>query len=254
VLAARIEEDCKRRREVEKQIFDAALAQIETTNQRERPAIVVGDEGWNVGVVGIVASRLVERFGVPVVVVGFDGREGRGSARGPEGARLHDALSRCRETLIGFGGHQAAAGVHVASSDLERLRDAFADACAAQAADGGRASRSAAHADAMLHVGDDLAAVMADLDRLEPCGESNAPPSLRVDGVEVLGVRVMKGEHLRVTVRHGDGRLDAFGFGFAAQAPKVGDRVSITGALRRDAFRGRASIELRISDLRPSGA
>jgi single-stranded-DNA-specific exonuclease len=250
LLAMQLEEDCKRRREVERQIVDAALAQIDDTGQTESAGIVVGGDGWNIGVVGIVAARLVDRFHVPVVVIGFEGASGRGSARGPVGARLHDALTACRDTLEGFGGHQAAAGVHLARAALEPFREAFLSACAAAASAGGKPF-SPAPADATLHAEDDLAAVMADLDRLEPCGEANAPPLLELADAEVLDVRIMKGEHLRLTVRHGDRRLDAFGFGFAAQAPRGGDRVAITGALRRDAFRGRASIELRLSGVRP---
>jgi single-stranded-DNA-specific exonuclease len=252
MLAMRLEEDTKRRREIERAIVEAALAQIEETGQAERPGIVVGSEGWNVGVVGIVAARLVDRFRVPVVVVGFDGAEGRGSVRGPIGARLHDALTNCRDTLVGFGGHQAAAGVHLAQTSLERFRDAFAEACAANR--DARASGPSRVADARLHEADDLAAVMADLDRLEPCGEANAPPLLRVDDVDVLAVRVMKGEHLRLTIRHGQGRLDAFGFGFAARAPREGERISMLASLRRDAFRGRASIELRLEEIRMTQA
>ena len=90
---------------------------------------------------------------------------------------------------------------------------------------------------------------MADLDRLEPCGEANAAAMLHIDDAEVLDARVLKGEHLRLTVRHGDRRFDAFGFGLASAAPPVGEHVAINGGLRRDSFRGRTSIEIRIANV-----
>lgn len=254
-LAARLEQDTRARREIEKKIFEAAVQQVAETGQIERAGIVVGAEGWNVGVVGIVAARLVERFGVPVVCAGFEGAEGRGSVRGPEGSRLHDALSRCREALVGFGGHQAAAGVHLAESAMERFRDLFAQACLDLGAeDAERGShvrgRVATLHDVLLDPRDDLWSVVVDLERLEPCGQGNRAPVFGILGAEVREARVMKGEHLRLSVTWEGRVLDAFGFGLAQQAPQVRSRVDLLGQLRRDDYRGRGNVELRISSVR----
>jgi len=254
-LAGKLEQDTRTRREIEKKIFEQAVLQVGETGQIERAGIVVGAEGWNVGVVGIVAARLVERFGVPVVVIGFDGAEGRGSVRGPEGSRLYDALSRCREALVGFGGHQAAAGVHVAASHLERLRDLFAQACeglGAEEGDRGSHVRGtvAALNDAALDPRDDLWSVVVDLERLEPCGHGNRSPLVGVFGAEVREARVMKGEHLRLSLSWQGRALEAFGFGLAQQSPQVRSRIDLIGQLRRDDYRGRGAVELRISSVR----
>ena len=251
-LAARVEQDCKTRREIERRLTAEALAQVESTGQGDAPAIVVAGQGWHVGVVGIVAARLVDAFGVPTVVIALDGAEGRGSVRGPSGSRLHDALTRSSTALLGFGGHQAAAGVHVASDSVERLRASFREACAAQAGGDGersdvRRTRVAPRWDARLDPHDDPHAVVVDLERLEPCGEGNVAPLLSVADVEVVSVRVMKDEHLRLVVRHGGRLLDAFGYGLGSVAPARGAIVELHGRLRRDTYRGRGAVELRLT-------
>ncbi|MBI2392875.1 MAG: DHH family phosphoesterase [Deltaproteobacteria bacterium] len=260
-LAGKLEQDTRARREIERKIFDAAVQQVGETGQIERPSIVVAADGWNVGVVGIVAARLVERFGVPVIAIGLDGAEGRGSVRGPEGSRLYDALSRCREALVGFGGHQAAAGVHVAAREVERLRDLFAQACGDLASvdpglgEAGRGShvrgRVATAFEAALDPRDDLWSVIVDLERLEPCGERNRAPTFGVVGAEVLSARAMKGEHLRLALSWEGRALEAFGYGLAREAPQVRSRIDLIGQLRRDDYRGRGAVELRIGAIRP---
>jgi len=255
-LAGKLEQDTRARREVEKKIMAEAVDQIAATGQIERPSIVVAGEGWNHGVVGIVAARLVDKFAVPVIAVGLDGAEGRGSVRGPEGSRLYDALARCRDGLLGFGGHQAAAGVHVSANAIEKLRDLFATACGDLSAEEAERSshvrgRVAATHDCELDPRDEPWSVVVDLERLEPCGEGNKAPQLMIAGAEVLSAREMKGEHLRLTVGWEGRTLDAFGYGLAKEAPRVRTRIDLIGALKRDDYRGRGAVELRISSLRP---
>lgn len=243
VLAAQVEELTRRRRTVERDVLDAALAEVERTGQADAPAIVVGAEGWNVGVVGIVAARLVDRFHVPAIVVGFEGDEGRGSVRGPKGARLHDALVTCADTMEGFGGHQAAAGVHLRRDRLEALREGF---CAAHA-HLPRPERHAAPAvDADLDPRDEPSRVVRELGWLEPTGEGHPYVRLRVSRARVTSARVMRGEHLRLVVDHEGRWLDAFGYGLAAASIGVGDVVDLIGSLRRDHYRGGSAVELRV--------
>ena len=257
-LAARLEQDCVSRREIERRIVGEATAQIEALGLQRAPGIVVAAQGWHVGVVGIVAARLVDAFHVPVVVVALEGDEGRGSVRGPAGSRLHDALTAARAGLLGFGGHQAAAGVHVAASSVERFRELFQQACAdaAPAPIGDpndesdvRAVRVGPIADATLDPLDEPGALVVDLERLEPCGEGNRAPLLRVLDAEVLSVRIMKEEHLRLVVRHGGRLLDGFGYSLAQKAPERGARIDLVGRLKRDTYRGRGAVELRVTSV-----
>jgi single-stranded-DNA-specific exonuclease len=125
-LGAEIERLQVERRSIQEKMIAEAVREIEEAGYQQRPAIVVGREGWSHGIVGIVAGRLVSRYGKPVIAIGFEpGGQGRGSVRGPKGARLHDALTQVGDVLDRFGGHQAAAGVEVRQSRLGDLRDAF---------------------------------------------------------------------------------------------------------------------------------
>ncbi|MGZ3475529.1 MAG: DHHA1 domain-containing protein, partial [Polyangiales bacterium] len=254
-LAAKLEQDTKTRREIERRIFEESVEQVVETGQIEAAGIVVAKQGWHVGVVGIVAARLVERFGVPVIAIALEGEEGRGSVRGPEGSRLYDALVKSKEALAGFGGHQAAAGVHVHSNRVEGLRELFAQACADALSDANSRVRSKVgpRHDALLDARDDPWAVLVDLERLEPCGEGNRAPLLAIPDAEVLDARAMKGEHLRLVVRWEGRTLDAFGFGLAkdTELPARGARIDLIGQLRRDDYRGRGAVELRIVEVRP---
>ncbi|HEX6767268.1 MAG TPA: DHH family phosphoesterase, partial [Polyangiaceae bacterium] len=122
-LAAAIESATLERRALQDRMLDEALAEIRDERYDERSAIVLGREGWGTGIVGIVAGRLADRFARPVVVIGFENGHGRGSVRGPRGARLYDALELASSLLVRFGGHQAAAGLEVELSRLGELRE-----------------------------------------------------------------------------------------------------------------------------------
>jgi single-stranded-DNA-specific exonuclease len=244
-LAAEIEQRQLERRAVQDRMLEEALAEVERERYRERPALVIGRDGWNHGIVGIVAGRLASELGKPVVVIGFEAGVGRGSVRGPKGARLHDAVSACAPLLRRFGGHQAAAGLEVALEQLGALREAFEAACAAQ-------SPSAPVADApsvRLAAGDSLAKVLADLSELEPCGESNPAPALALVG-RVVSAREVTGGHLKLELSLDSGeRLGAFGIGMGARAASLKGEVAVSGKLRPDRYRGGNAIELKLEKI-----
>jgi single-stranded-DNA-specific exonuclease len=244
-LAAEIEQRQLERRAVQDRMLEEALAEVEREGYRQRPALVIGREGWNHGIVGIVAGRLASELQKPVVVIGFEQGVGRGSVRGPKGARLHDAVSACSPLLRRFGGHQAAAGLEVAFEQLEALRQAFESACAAQPA-------LATTDDAprvRLASGDALPKVLADLGELEPCGESNPGPSLALMG-RVVSAREVSGGHLKLELALESGeRLSAFGVGMGARAEALSGSIAVSGKLRPDRYRGGSAIELKLDKI-----
>ncbi len=243
-LAGDLEQQNALRRSLQDTMLGEALAEVNERGYAERPAIVLGREGWSQGVVGIVAGRLADRFARPVIVVGFEGGHGRGSVRGPRGARLHDALSEVQHLLVRFGGHQAAAGLEVAAAELDALREAFV------AAIGNRppSDAPAAHGPSVaLAPGDTLARVLDDFALLEPCGEGNPLPELELTA-DVLRAREVQGGHLQLELQvEGSQRLAAFGPGLGARAASVAGRVLVAGRLRRDRFRGGDAVELLLS-------
>ena len=246
-FAAEIEQRQLERRAVQQQMLDDALAEVEREGFRERPALVLGREGWNHGIVGIVAGRLASELQRPVAVIGFERGIGRGSVRGPKGSRLHDALAACAPLLRRFGGHQAAAGLEVELEQLGTLRRAFEAACEAQAPlrmyDDVPRTR--------LAPGDNLARVLADLALLEPCGESNPTPALALMG-RVVAAREVTGGHLKLELLLESGeRLSAFGVGMGSRAEALtqATEVAVSGKLRPDRYRGGSAIELKLDKI-----
>jgi single-stranded-DNA-specific exonuclease len=248
-IAAEVEEHCTRRKEIERAVVAEALHELDDPALAALPCIVLARQGWHPGVVGIVAGRLASRFGKPTVVVALDGATGRGSARGPAGFSVYDALARARDTLVAFGGHHAAAGVEVAADRVAAFRDRFAEACAAI---GVPSLRRAFDADARLEPGDHPARVMHDLARFEPCGQANPAPRVAVDGARVLGAREVRGGHLRLWVDVAGQSLSCFGPEMGPLAATIGARARLVGALRRDTWTGGGAIEMRLVAAEPA--
>ena len=231
-------------------MLDEALAEIREEGYDDRGAIVLGREGWGTGIVGIVAGRLADCFARPVVVVGFENGQGRGSVRGPRGVRLHDALGHTSELLVRFGGHQAAAGLELELARLAEFREAFEAAVAVVSAprDGVPASPALDPADGVLRLvpGDSPNRVLADLALLEPCGLGNPHPEIELEA-DVLVAREVTGGHLKLELDVAGARLGAFGVGMGARASELGKTTVLSGRLRRDTFRGGDAVELKIA-------
>lgn len=244
-LAARVEQLQLERRALQDKMIAEAVDEIERDQLATRGAIVIGREGWNHGIVGIVAGRLASRYGLPAVVVGFDAGTGVGSARGPAGSRLYDALAHAKDTVLRFGGHQAAAGVTVERERFAQFREAFEHACGALA---GEAAASASDPVVELHPGDELSRVLADFTRLEPCGQDNPAPLLAVQA-QLLVARAVRGGHLKLELELERGRrISGFGPNLGEHAATLEGHVRVVGRLRPDDYRGAGAVELKLSD------
>jgi single-stranded-DNA-specific exonuclease len=246
-LAAEIEQCSMERRLLQDAMIEEALAEIEREGWAERPAIVVGREGWNHGIVGIVAGRLADKFRRPVVAVGFTDGHGRASVRGPAGSRLFDALSAAKGVLIRFGGHQAAAGAEIMLPRLGELREIFEAACAAQPPPEKSASDDGEFA--WLAPGDQPARVLQDLYLLEPCGAGNESPRLAFEAT-VLSSRQVQGGHLKLELElEGGTRIGAFGISLGERATSLSGKIAVLGKLRPDRYRGGNAIELKLEKI-----
>ncbi|MEO7036507.1 MAG: single-stranded-DNA-specific exonuclease RecJ [Polyangiaceae bacterium] len=248
-LAAEIEQRSSERKLIQERMIEEALAEIESEGWAERPAIVIGREGWNHGIVGIVAGRLADRFNRPVLAIGFTGGHGRASARGPAGSRLFDALSECKDILVRFGGHQAAAGAEVELLRLAELRACFEAACAAQPPPQKSSQEKADSELSWLAAGDDPSRVLNDLYLLEPCGAGNVSPSLALEAT-VLSARQVNGGHLKLELElEGGTRLGAFGIAMGERASGLRGKIAVLGKLRPDRYRGGNAIELKLEKI-----
>jgi single-stranded-DNA-specific exonuclease len=224
------------RRQIEQRIRFEAEAQMAELG--ERAAYVLAGESWHPGVIGIVASRLVERSGRPVVMIALDGDEGRGSGRSIESFDLLAGLTACAGSLLGYGGHRAAAGVQIDRGRVEEFAAAFD-----------------AHAEAILHPGDlipvervdaivkgpELGMALAEeLQQLAPFGRGNPRVSLMLEDVVFRDSRPMgEGKHVRFSVES-DGvraRAVAFGCGGRLDVPD-GEPAQATFALEVNEWNG----------------
>jgi single-stranded-DNA-specific exonuclease len=241
-LAGELETLNRERQAVEDRILREAVAVVEAWPEpaRRRRGYVLWGEEWHEGVIGIVASRLVERFHRPVVLIAGDGEEWKGSGRSIAAFDLHGALGACSEHLERFGGHRAAAGLSIRPESLEPFAAAFA-----------------AHADASLGDGDLTPVTVVDaivpasaltldlaqeLDRLAPFGLGNPDVTLLVAGCEAVDPSTVgEGKHLRFRVRqHGRDGGSAIAFGLGARVDR----------LRRD---GRYDLVFRLKENRWNG-
>jgi single-stranded-DNA-specific exonuclease len=211
---------------------------------REAPGLVLAGEGWHPGVIGIVASRLVERHHRPVVVISLDGEGGgRGSARSIPGFDLLAGLEACAEHLDGFGGHKAAAGLQLQAENLDAFQAAFASHAASvlRPEDLCRTER----VDAMVGGAELGLGLAEELRRLAPFGMGNPGVRLLVPSARVKDVRAMgEGKHCRFSLHSGAHR--ALGVAFGRSRLGVEEDEPVDAAVRLEVNRWNGSVEPRL--------
>jgi single-stranded-DNA-specific exonuclease len=248
-LAEQLEEANRERQAVEERIVRAAIAEIEAWPEarRRRRGYVVAGEGWHEGVIGIVASRLVERYGRPVVLIaGAGAGSWKGSGRSIPSFDLHGALSSCAAHLQRFGGHRAAAGLTIDPAEIEAFADAFA-----AVADGVLAEeelRPSVAIDAIV-AGSQLGLRLCEeLERLAPFGLGNPGVTLLVEGCELTSLdTVGEGRHLRFRVRQRGrdaGSAIAFGLGVQLDRFRRIGRYDVAFRLQENRWNGTVSPQL----------
>lgn len=249
-LARRLEALNGERQALDQRMLEEALAQVASGDDPAGAAFVLAGDGWHPGVVGIVASRVVERYGRPTFLIAFDGDVGKGSGRSISRFDLHAALTSCADLLERYGGHRMAAGVTIRRPQLEAFRARFAEVARAQLSpdDLGPEQR----VDLVISLAD----ATADLERLgrylEPCGMGNASPVFGVRGVRISGrARVGQG-HLKGCLEDGEHRLPAIGFGWADRVPWLGEGLAdVAFKLETNEWQSRVTLQARLCALTP---
>jgi single-stranded-DNA-specific exonuclease len=257
-LAARLDRQNRERQELESSILTEALTQAQAEHDLERDrAIVLASTAWHPGVIGIVAARLVERYGRPAALIGTGGgHEARGSARSAGGWHIADALGRCADLLQHYGGHRAAAGFSLAAENVEAFRARFLSLAAQELTEDDLTPTLVADAEVSL---DMIDLTLTDwLGRLGPHGVGNPEPILIARGVQVMrGSRRVGQNHLKMKVRQvarGAQVLDAIGFNLGWFADELNQlpspRIDMAFVPERNSWNGREILQLRIKDLR----
>jgi single-stranded-DNA-specific exonuclease len=253
-LAERLEALNRERQAVEDGILRQAVSQVEEADEewRARRAYVLHDSEWHEGVIGIVASRLVERYARPVVLIAGDGDEAKGSGRSVAAYDLHAGLTATAEHLTRYGGHRVAAGLTMRSDRVEAFAAALAEHAGAHLADADLQRRQ--RIDAVLAPAETSLELADELDRLEPFGLGNPGVVLLAPAAALHGVeRIGEGRHVRMAVELGGFRCGAVWFGHGGAAAELcdGGRVDVAYRLSRNEWNGAASAQMLVRAMAP---
>ena len=244
----------RERQNVEQTIYSQAEEMIARLPDRDRSALVLESSRWHQGVVGIVASRLSEKYSRPSFMIHLNGATGKGSCRSWGGFNLFAALESCKDLLLGFGGHELAAGFTIEEGNIPAFRQRMNDY--ARSFRGGEAPVSVLDVDvAITHPSAVTLEELEALSALEPYGSGNARPVFCLLGATLLRTQnVGQNRHLKLRLGKGSAQFDGIFFSTVAEdcGCKAGDRVDAAFYLQINEFRGNRTVQLQMVDLRPS--
>ena len=251
-IAQMLDEENRNRQNIERQIYEEAVAMVEKQGIRQQDGLIVVGEDWHPGVIGIVASRLVEQYYTPTIVLTKTNGLYKGSGRSIEGFHLQQALSQCSDILENYGGHSQAAGLGVAPEHLNEFRQRFA----ALVAEGTNndSFMPTLKIDAEIQISDINNEIYKEISKIQPTGTMNPMPMFVCRGQRPVETRIVggQGDHLRIRVR--GPQSDIFGIGFkkAELQPLVQNgSIDIAFNMDKNTFNGRTNLQMLIKDMKP---
>jgi len=250
-IARELEELNVKRQEIDRMTLEQARQRVLALDLEDTYGIVLAEDGWHPGVIGIVASRIVEEFGRPTVLIGLDGDEGKGSGRSISRFDLHAGIGQCRHLLKRFGGHRSAAGVTIARDKVDEFARCFNEAARA----------ALTPEDLVPELRIDLEVSLSDLTpgfesllrHLEPCGVGNPSPMLVTRGVRLAAPpRVVGQGGLKLRLQTDQGPLEAIGWSLGARIGEldVSRPFDIAYRLERDEYQGISRLQAKLADFR----
>lgn len=237
------------RQETEKKIFKQVLEKIEN-GEKDKACIVLGEEEWHHGIIGIVASKVTDMYFKPSILICFEGEEGKGSGRSIPGFNLHDAVMSCDTYVERFGGHSMAIGINVKKENFPKFKKEFEEY-----------ARNS-------HISDIIPVIQIDkqldikriniqdikeLKLLEPYGEGNKTPLFLIKNLKISLIRALSdGRHLKLNLGADNYMIDAIGFNMGEMADKylIGDKVDVVGNLEINQYGGNENIQINLKDIR----
>ncbi len=251
-FARELEKENQRRQMTENEVLREAQLQIEAEPEFiQEHALVLAGEGWHLGVIGIVASKLVEIYHKPVILIGFDGDEGRGSGRSIAGFNLFEAIEACGEYLVRYGGHEFAAGLTVTRDRFLSFKKAFLNKA--------RASLNKEDLLPWLKIESmvDLTGINLDLVRelgkLAPCGPANPTPVLGCKAVQLVEYRNVgeNGKHLKLKVSDENVIREGIGFNLGGLNRELAStkEVDVAFSLEENSWNGSVQVQLNLKDI-----
>ena len=241
----------RQRQAVESEIYQQAIAMLPEDHVPD--AIVLADETWHQGVVGIVSSRIAEEYCCPTFLICLDGDHGKASSRSYGGFNLFAALTQLQDLLESYGGHELAAGFTIKKENIPAFREAISALVRSHIADD--TPRTVLDADCAIRP--ELLTIpnIDSLDRLEPCGNGCPRPTLVMEDMQIERITpVGGGKHLRLRLRSGRHSIPAIYFSATAESASIvqGDMVDVAFYPQVNDFRGERSVQMNIQDIRPN--
>ncbi len=254
-IAAQLDAENRRRQALNEEILHEAVEQVESRRLADGPAIVLSADGWHAGVIGIVASHLVERYYRPVVMIAVEGPLGKGSGRSIAGLHLVETLTECADLLQRFGGHAMAAGLTIDAARITEFADRFVRAAAARLSPDALVPTLGIDAEVPLQT---VSGGFAEqLERLAPFGAGNPEPIFVVRGVRAVTTRVLgDGLHLKLGVTDGAGYGEAIGFRLGDTSELLAftqARLDLAFAVGLDRWDDQPRVQLVVRDLQTPG-
>ena len=240
------------RQNTEKAIYEDAVSKIEKENIENKNSIVVGGYNWHHGVIGIVSSKVTEKYYKPSILLCFEDGIAKGSGRSIQGFDLYEGLTKCSELLDKFGGHAMAVGLTLNKENFENFKDKF-EKIAEEA--NIKEMVPTIYIDEEVKLKDISMDLVKSLSVLEPFGEANKVPLFLIKNLKIDSIRALsEGRHLKLSLRDESVVINAIGFdiGNLAEEYKIGDKIDVVGTLEINSFNGFSSIQINIKDIRKS--
>ncbi len=214
-------------------------------------SITLASHDWHTGVIGIAASRLVEEYYRPTVIISLQRGRGKGSARSIEGFHLYHGLMGCAHLLEGFGGHKYAAGLTIDEKNIPAFQNIFEEIVKNELSEEDLIPKI--HIDRSITLGDLTWEFLNELKALSPFGASNPEPTFCSSMLSVLGSRVVGNDHLKLKVKEDDILCDAIGFNMGKNPPSPGRQIKAAFVPQINDWRGTRTIQLRLKDIEVVG-
>jgi len=247
-----LDEENRKRKNIDEETLEQALELIqEEVDLENDKAIILASEGWHQGVIGIVASRVAERFYRPTVMISIDGEEGKGSARSIPGFHLFEALKECEDCLLKYGGHKYAAGLSISSKEIDSFKEKFKLVSARIIKDEDLIPRLTV--DAELELEEIQDGLISALELFAPFGPGNLKPVFVTRGLELADDAYVVGKNpLRLKVKKNGIIMDAIGFNlgdFAKPLAMRGTKIDLAYVLELNVWNGNSKVQMRVKDL-----
>ena len=253
-IAQYLKDQNRLRQKCQRDIFKQAKQRIMQTglNHPDRKTIVLSDENWHTGVIGIVASKVIDTYYRPTILINASDGVGKGSGRSVAGFDLHGALTACGEHLLSFGGHKMAAGLKIDMNNIAAFAEAF-EAYAHENMEHGTLD-SYLDIDAEARIVDFNEGVMRELNILEPFGAGNPKPIFAARGVKLIAPPRTVGsrnDHLQISISDDSGAVRCIGFGMGKLEKKLleTDRFSIAFEPQYNTYNGRTNLQFVLNDI-----